>query len=202
VAAFDCIAATGRSLERLLTAAFQNPNPLDDGGPDVKTVKAVLIRTEDFENPGISGTIQPPMLSIFLYRVDFNKAMRAGWSAVGSIDGRSHLPLDLHFLITAWAGNADWELRILGRAMQVLETYPSLSGPLLAGTAWGAGDSVQVVMEEVSTEAVMRTFDSLPHDYKLSVPYVARVVRLDGLVAVPPPEVLEAVAELRPVGAA
>ena len=26
----------------------------------------------------------------------------------------------------------------------------------------------------------MRTFDSLPHDYKLSVPYVARVVRLDG----------------------
>jgi hypothetical protein len=199
MAAFDCIAATGLSLERLLTGAFRTPHPLG-GGP---TVKAVLIRTEDFDAPGTpASSIQPPALSIYLYRVDFNKAMRAGWSAVGSVDGRSHLPLDLHFMITPWAGNADWELRILGRAMQVLETYPSLSGPLLAGTAWGAGDSVQVVMEEVSTEAVMRTFDSLPHDYKLSVPYVARVVRLDGMVAVPPPEVLEAVAELEPVEAA
>jgi hypothetical protein len=199
VATFDCLAATGLSLERLLTGAFASPHPLG-GGP---TVRAALIRSEDFESPGTPGNpIQPPALSIYLYRVDFNKAMRAGWSAVGSVDGRSHLPLDLHFMITAWAGNADWELRILGRAMQVLETYPSLSGPLLAGTAWGAGDSVQVVMEEVSTEAVMRTFDSLPHDYKLSVPYVARVVRLDGMTASPPPEVLEAVTELEPVGAA
>ena len=198
MATFDCLAATGLSLERLLTGAFASPHPLG-GGP---TVRAVLIRTEDFEAPGTpASAIQAPALSIYLYRVDFNKAMRAGWSAVGSVDGRSHLPLDLHFMITAWAGNADWELRILGRAMQVLETYPSLSGPLLAGTAWGAGDSVQVVMEEVSTEAVMRTFDSLPHDYKLSVPYVARVVRLDGMVAVPPAEVLEAITELEPVGA-
>ncbi|MBV9110043.1 MAG: DUF4255 domain-containing protein [Gemmatimonadetes bacterium] len=200
MATFDCIAATGHSLERLLTGAFKSTNPV--GGPP-PTVKATVIRTEDFKSPGTPGSaIQPPTLSIFFYRVDFNKAMRAGWSAVGSTDGRSHLPLDLHFMITAWAANADFELKILGRAMQVLETYPSLSGPLLAGTAWNPGDSVQVVLEEVSTEAVMRTFDSLPHDYKLSVPYVARVVRLDGLKAVPPPEVLEAVTELEPAEAA
>jgi hypothetical protein len=31
----------------------------------------------------------------------------------------------------------------------------------------------------VSTEALMRTFDSLPTDYRLSVPYIARVLRLD-----------------------
>jgi hypothetical protein len=197
MAGFDCIAATGQSLERLLTGAFRSPHPLGGGS----TVRAALIRTEDFESPGTpSSAIQPPSLSIFFYRVDFNKAMRAGWSAVGSMDGRSHLPLDLHFLITPWAGNADWELRILGRAMQVLETYPSLAGPLLAGSGWGAGDSVQVVMEEVSTEAVMRTFDSLPHDYKLSVPYVARVVRLDGLQATPLPDVFEAVTGLTPAG--
>ncbi|MFL5383914.1 MAG: DUF4255 domain-containing protein [Longimicrobiaceae bacterium] len=192
MAGFDCIAATGRSLERLLTQAFQPPdNPLDIA----TTVKATLIRTEDFEHVGTtSSAVQPPMLSIFLYRVDFNKAMRAGWSGVGSLDGRSHLPLDLHFLLTAWAANAEYELRILGRAMQCLETYPSLSGPLLTGPTWAPGDSVQVVLEEISTEAVMRTFDSLPHDYKLSIPYVARVVRLDGLRAVPPPDVRTAVA--------
>ncbi len=132
---------------------------------------------------------------MFLYRVDFNKTTRAGWSAVGSMDGRAYLPLDLHFLLTAWAQNAEYELRILGRAMQIMEEHASLSGPLLvASGGWSAGDSVQVVLEELSTEAVMRTFDSLPHDYKLSVPYVARVVRLDGRVAAPDPEVVTAVA--------
>lgn len=191
MAGFECVADTGRSLERLLTAAFRDVDPIDS----TTTVKAVLIRTEDFEGVGSTvSVIQPPTLSIFIYRVDFNKAMRAGWSAVGSVDGRGHLPLDLHFLITAWASNADHELKILGRAMQTIETYPSLSGPLLAGSGWAPADSVQVVMEEISTEAVMRTFDSLPHDYKLSIPYVARVVRLDSLRVAPMIDVTTAIA--------
>ena len=37
-----------------------------------------------------------------------------------------------------------------------------------------------------------RALDSLPHDYKLSIPYVARVVRLDGR-AVPARDVGEVV---------
>jgi len=188
MAEFDCIAATGKSLERLLTAAFKEISPIDAN----TTVKAVLIRSEDFDGVGTTSIVAPPTLSIFFYRVDFNKAMRAGWSAVGAMDGRSHLPLDLHFLITAWAANAEHELRILGRAMQCLESYPSFAGPLLVGSGWAPAESVQVVMEEISTEAVMRTFDSLPHDYKLSIPYVARVVRLDGR-AVPARDVGEVV---------
>ena len=43
MATFDCIAATGHSLERLLTGAFKNPGPL--GGPP-PTVKATLISNE------------------------------------------------------------------------------------------------------------------------------------------------------------
>jgi hypothetical protein len=193
MAGFECIAATGKSIERLINAGFAEADPI----PDATTrPKAAMVRAEDFGNPGESGNpLQPPGLSVFLYRVDFNKTTRAGWSAVGSMDGRAYLPLDLHFLITPWAGNAEYEMRILGRAMQILEEHASLSGPLLvASGGWSAGDSVQVVMEELSTEAVMRTFDSLPHDYKLSVPYVARVVRLDGRVAAPDPEVVTAVA--------
>jgi hypothetical protein len=57
---------------------------------------------------------------------------------------------------------------------------------------------VQLVLEEITTEAVMRTFDSLPHDYKLSIPYVARVVRLDALEAFPLPDVHEAVVGIVP----
>jgi len=197
VAGFACIAATGKSIERLINAAFLEEDPIPDSAT---RPKAVLIRTEDLESPGTTASaIQPPVLSIFLYRVDFNRTMRAGWSAVGSVDGRAYLPLDLHFLVTAWAQNAEYEMRILGRAMQCLEQHASLSGPLLvASGGWSAGDTVQVVMEELSTEAVMRTFDSLPHEYKLSIPYVARVVRLDGRTADPDPDVSTAIAGVVP----
>lgn len=200
MANYQCIAATGLSIERMLNACFQEEDPI----PDSPTrPRAVLIRTEDLEGIGTAGNLlQPPALSILLYRVDFNKAMRAGWSAVGSVNGRAYLPLDLHMLITPWAQNAEFELRILGRAMQCLEEHASLTGPLLVeGADWAPGDSIQIVMEEIPTETVMRTFDSLPHDYKLSVPYVARVVRLDGSTAAAPPDVVTRVVGLRPPGA-
>lgn len=197
MAGFQCIAATGKSLERLINACFAEQSPIPDGDA---IVKAVLIRTDDLEEIGSPGSIiMPPALSLLLYRVDFNKTVRAGWSAVGATNGRAYLPLDLHFMITPWAANAEHELQILGRAMQCLEEHPSLTGPLLVEDGgWAPGDSVQVVMEEIPTEAVMRTFDSLPHDYKLSVPYVARVVRLDSLAATPPPEAVTVIAGLAP----
>jgi hypothetical protein len=179
VPGFAAVAAAGKSLERVLNAKFAEDPALEAllGRP----ARAVLVRTDDLDPANQSTVIQRPGLSLFLYRVDFNKTMRAAWSAVGYHDGRSHLPLDLHFLLTAWADNAEFEHAILGRALQILDSLPILSGPLLQPAGdWSAGDAIQVVLEEISTEAVMRTFDSLPVDYRLSVPYIARVVRVDG----------------------
>lgn len=186
MAGFAGIAAVGKSIEMLLNACFEDQAP----APNKKT-KALLVRTSDFEEP---ATIGAPTLSIFLYRVDFNKTMRAAWSATSGQDGRSHLGLDLHYLITPWGTDAEEEHRILGGAMQCLETTPILSGPLLHSSGeFDAGESVQLLLEEISTEAVMRTFDSLPTDYRLSVPYIARVLRLDGRVAAPERPVVSAV---------
>jgi hypothetical protein len=155
-----------------------------------RTTRAFLIRTEDFDQSGNGSIIQRPGLSIFLYRVDFNKTMRAAWAGVGLQDGRSRLPLDLHFLLTPWADNAESEHAILGRAMQCLDSVPILSGPLLHPSGeWQPNEAVNLLMDEISTEAVMRTFDSLPTDYRISVPYIARVVRLDARVAHPSPPV-------------
>jgi hypothetical protein len=93
----------------------------------------------------------------------------------------------------------EYELRILGRAMQCLETTPVISGPMLHRSGdWAANDSVQIVMEDLSTEAVMRTFDSLPGDYRLSVPYIARVVRIDARAARPTPPVATLVTGIAP----
>jgi hypothetical protein len=167
----------GKSLERYLSSCFIDP--LVPAPVSGLTTKAVLARTEDFDTSG-GGQITPPCLSIFLYRIDFNKAMRAAWSAVGSQDGFGHLPLDLHYMLTPWASDPELEHRIIGRTMQCLETTPILSGPLLTPAGgWAPNEGVQIMLEEVPTEWVMRTFDSLPTEFKLSVPYVARVTRID-----------------------
>ena len=178
MADFTAIASVGKSLERFLSACFTDaavPPPVPGS-----TTKAVLARTEDFDDTTGAGRITMPCLSIFLYRIDYNKTMRAAWSAVGSQDGHGHLPLDLHYMLTPWATDPEFEHRIIGRAMQCLETTPILGGPLLTpGGNWAPHEAVQLLLEDVPTEWVMRTFDSLPTDFKLSVPYVARITRID-----------------------
>jgi hypothetical protein len=204
MAGFTGIAAVGKSIERVLARAFLEREPV----PGKKT-KAVLIRTEDLSDSQSKDKIGDNALSILLYRVDFNNTMRAAWSAVGNADGRGHLALDLHYLLTPWAENAEYQHMILGRTMQVLERAPVLSGPLLyapslpatveyAGEPQAAPtDAVQLLLEEISTEALMRTFDSLPSDYRLSVPYLARVVRIDTAEAWITPPVTDADIRLR-----
>ncbi|HEX5703533.1 MAG TPA: DUF4255 domain-containing protein [Pyrinomonadaceae bacterium] len=180
MAGFAGIAAAGKSIEMLVSAGFEELQPVGNPAlPGFKKTSVRLVNTVDFEKSALN--IGTPALSIFLYRVDFNKVMRAALSAAALEDGRSHLGLDLHYMITPWADNAEDEHRILGRAMQCMESSPILNGPMLHSSGeWQANDSIQVVLEEVSTEALMRIFDSLPTDYRLSVPYIARIMRLDG----------------------
>jgi hypothetical protein len=199
MANFRGVAAALRSVERFLNASFAEEDPVQDGGGGAANTRAVLVRTEDFDRSGADSIIQFPALSIFPYRVDVNHTMRAAWAAVGSQDGRAHLPVDIHVLLTAWAGDAEHQLRILGRTLQCLETTPILSGPLLDPTAeWAPNEGVQLLLEDMPIESLVRPFDALPTDYRLSIPYVARIVRIDGRRAAPDPPVVTAIIGVTP----
>jgi hypothetical protein len=193
LADFEGLAAVGTSVVALLNRCFRAEEPV--GGET--SASAVLVTTEDFRD-GEGSALPSTGVSVFVYRVDVNSATRAAWSSVAAVEGRSQLPLDLHFLLTPWASNAVHELQILGKAMQCLEDTPILTGPLLdpAG-GWAPREAVQIVLGEITTEEVMRTFDSLPRDYKLSVPYIARVVRLTGTGDPRAPEVHTALTGIR-----
>ncbi len=192
MAGYRAIASVGKSLERLLSACFlEDPVPVDGS----RTV-ATLARTEDF---GDGGGLTPPCLSIFLYRVEQNKTTRAAWAGVASQDGVARLPLDLHYMLTPWASDPELEHRILGRAMQCLDATPILSGPLLTPAGgWATNEAVQLTLEDVPTEWIMRTFDSLPTEFKLSVPYRASTVRIDADRAFGAPDVTTAVSGFAP----
>ncbi len=170
------VEAVGLSVMRLLNQCFEEEQPLGDNN----RAKAVLMRTEEFDAANRPNDMTLPMVSLFLYRVDINRVTRPAWSAVAHQDGRLHLPLDLHFLLTPWAANAEFEYRLLGFAMACLERLPILSGPLLYPSAgWQPYEAIQLSVPEITTEDLMRTFDSLPSDYKLSIPYLARIVRIE-----------------------
>jgi hypothetical protein len=194
------IAAVALSLRELLNRYFAELFAADAG-----TFRALptarLVSTEDYSRIGTAAgsLIRYPSLAIFCYRSDINRTMRAPWSAVAHVDGSIHLPLDLHFLLTPFDSDAEAELRIMGATMQCLERHPILSGVRLHPQgAWEPGDAIQLINEDLVTEDVLRTFDTLPTDFRLSVSYVARVIRLDAPDEPDHPDVLTAVRGLVP----
>ncbi|WP_138760645.1 DUF4255 domain-containing protein [Modestobacter altitudinis] len=170
MAGFGGVAAVGKSFEAVLNAGYAATQPIAGS-----STRARLVSTDDLDPP--APAITRPGLSVLLYRVDFNKTLRAAWAAAGAVDGAARLPLDLHYLLTAWGDNPEHEHRIIGRTLQVLESLGGFSGPLLQpGGEWSVTDSVQLYLEDMPTEDLMRTFDSLQCEFRLSIPYIARVV--------------------------
>lgn len=121
-------------------------------------------------------------VSLFLYRVYVNANQRATQTrdATGKIL-RSPLPLELHFFLTIWAKSASIQHRILGWTMRVLEDYPVLPAALLNVSqtqVFDPDEDVELVCGQLTNEEMMRIWDDLQAPYQLSVPYMARVIRI------------------------
>lgn len=114
MATYNAIAAVGLAIRGVLTEAAQSTFP---------EARFEVYLASDFRKAqeGIG-------ISIFLYRVAANIHCRNLPPRLGS-DGmrrRPPLPLDLFWMLTPWAPNADAQHRILGWAMRVLEDTPIL----------------------------------------------------------------------------
>jgi hypothetical protein len=90
------------------------------------------------------------------------------------------LSVALHYLFTFWSNSAENEHLVLGWTMLHLQSTPLLDATILSSEArWTAEEVVQLIPEELSTADMMRIWDTLEPKYRLSVGYVARVVRID-----------------------
>jgi hypothetical protein len=186
MAGYQALAAVGRSLVTLLNTRFAEEIPTGRR-PD-----AVLAGTTDFDvvNSSPSAVIRYPAVSVYCYRLSVDRETRPGWSAVASQDGIPRLPLRMHLLLSAWDQFAESELEWLGLAARVLETESILTGPLLDPTGkWEPGDMIQVVPDDVALDSMSEAFQALTTDYRLCLPYLARVVRIDGAPRTPLPRV-------------
>jgi hypothetical protein len=168
----------GRSIVDLLNRRYEELLP-----PAPKPLKAVLAGTVDFDqvNADPAAVIQYPAISVYCYRISVDRETRPGWSAVAYADGIPRIPLRMHLLIAAWDTAVESELEYLGLTAQILESESILTGPLLHNSGdWSAGDAIQVVCDDLALDSMSEAFQALTTDYRLSLPYLARVIRLDG----------------------
>ena len=119
-------------------------------------------------------------VSIFLHRVTVNENFRAAARLQDSPLKQPAVFLDLHYLLTYWGTSAQAEQTILGWLMQQLQSAPILDASVLSSDGgWDGSESVQLALSDLSLEDILRIWDALGPKYRLSVAYVARVVRID-----------------------
>ena len=175
MAGYRALAAAGRSVVALLNRRF--------GEAVAAPPSAVLAGTVDFDkvNSDPLAVIRYPAISVYCYHVSVDRETRPGWSAVAAADGVPRIPLRMHLMIAAWDSRVERELEWLGLTARVLESESILSGPLLDPTGdWEPGDAVQIVTDDLALDSMTEAFQALTTDYRLSLPYVVRVIRIDG----------------------
>jgi uncharacterized protein DUF4255 len=158
----------------------------------VRVLRANFDRTEfnnatlDFQVYVADNFLQPmdQGVSVMLYRIYHNSSHRSPAGRV--IDGqrqRTKLPVDLHFLLTAWAKTASRQHEIAGWMMRVFEDNPTLPASLLNAyqqDVFRDDEAVEIVLAELSTEDMFHIWEvMIQHVYQLSVPYVARRVLIE-----------------------
>jgi hypothetical protein len=173
VSAPAAIASTLEAIVRVLRAAY---DPADFNGA---VLDFQVYVSDDFTHPMEQG------VSLFLYRIYPSASSRAPQGRLLP-DGRrqrTKLPLDLHFMATAWARKASLQHEIAGWMMRVLEDAAVLSGDLLNAPRPGVfqpGEMVTLSHTDLSVEDTFRIWETVVgHAYQLSVPYVARTLEIE-----------------------
>lgn len=112
-------------------------------------------------------------LGMFLYQVQEAAALRNQPLLPESLTaGRRVQPLELSYIVTAYAQQIEDGQRLLGRVMQVFFEFSSLQGSLLQGALADIGQPLRIVLQTLSLEDVNRLWTAFPSKaYRLSLIY-------------------------------
>jgi hypothetical protein len=175
VASYLAIAAVARTLLRLI----EQECPRDEFAA---TPTFALYHSHDFGSATITEGI-----SLMLYRVTVNGARnqppRRGRDGVPH---RPPLPVDLHFLLTPWAGEAERQLRLLGWAMRFVEDHAILAANELNHSltrrdrpAFRPEEMVELYCDPPAIADYLGLWDKYKARWQTSVTYVARMVPIE-----------------------
>jgi len=180
MSAFTGIRSVSESIVAFLNARWET-EPMPGGEPGELLSANISANIELLssgqlaaENASFSDT-----LTLWLYRVSVNEQLRN--RARGS--GSPPLHVDLHYLLTVWADTADMEHRLIGWALRTLQDASILDTSFLSPDGlWQPEEVVHLTPEELSNEDMLRLWDGLQPNYRLSYSYVARVVSMEATI--------------------
>jgi hypothetical protein len=177
MADFRAIAAVCETVRFVLQDNF---DPAEFGG---SALQFDIFLASDFAAKKLTEGV-----SLFMYRVYPNGTNRRPSGRLNADGTRQipQLPVDLHFLLTAWAQDPSLAHHIVGYMMRIMEDFSILPASLLnsvnAATeaVFHPDESVEVVLAELLNEDLMRLWhDLVQTDYEISVPYVARNIYIE-----------------------
>lgn len=171
--------ATYRAIEAVCDATVAL---LRDNYPDEVREPALrfeVFRKADFDTGMTAG------VSLFLYRVFVDGTDRSPRGRV-LLDGHQfpQMPLQLHFLLTAWGPTASLQQFLTGWMMRTVEDYPMLPAGLLNRRydedepVFWPDETVELSVAPLETEDLFHLCD-LIGTTQLSVPYQARGILVE-----------------------
>ncbi len=165
------IYSVGGSIIQFLRNAY--PQALREAHPcDFRVVSSGELAedTDDF-----STTV-----TLYLYRTIINEHIRNMPSVRQPGERSLPLSLDLHFMLSIWADSAVAEHTICAWVMRQLHQHPIMDvSSLTEEGGWSPDDVVHIIPAELSNEDLMRIWDAIAPYYRLSLSYIARVVRIE-----------------------
>lgn len=168
------IAATSEAVLGLLQSAAR--------GTEFNGVTFAHYQASNFQSPMSEG------ISLWLYRVTVSSNRNLP-ARIGR-DGfrcRPPIPLDLHYLVTAWAGDAIKQQRLLGFAVRALEDTPILPAGVLnqhgpEPDVFRPDETVELVFESLTVQDTSYVWEVAQTKEQPSAPYAARMVELESTV--------------------
>lgn len=182
MATTEGIAATSKGILRLLEQAYDED---EFGGLNASFA---LYQAKDFQDKGTESSMKFGV-SLFLYHVAPNVAARNG-RPHRDTDGNAvlpPLPVDLHYLLTAWAKETVDQQALLGWAMRTLQDTPVLPTALLNAASpgtFGASETVELSSEQLSRQELAPLWELMKPNHQPSAAYVARMVALASKVTI------------------
>jgi hypothetical protein len=171
VSDYTAIRAASRTLKRILTNAITNSTEPQLAGVPV-----------DLKSPKEMGTAGIGLgVSLWLYRVtrDGYALNTPAVRASASQSFQQQLPIDLYYLITPIADDAEAKQVLLGRVLQAFNDHASLGGSELLDSLAGSKQQLRVALETLTVQELTQVWYALSEPYQLSISYSVQLVTID-----------------------
>lgn len=173
MATHNALAAVGEAVLGLLASACPRP--------EFSGAQFELYQARNFQAPMDEG------VSLYLHRINPTADIRNLGPRMAP-DGKRYrpsLPLDLHYLVIAWARDAVKQQRLMGWAIRELENHPILTAAVLnqhgpETDTFHSDEAVDLIFENISIYDLNSLWSSLTHHaMQPAATYVARAIRID-----------------------